>query len=48
MNARRPTPIGPLAIALRHLRSPSRGRLIGLGMVLGIAVLAGIALLLTR
>ena len=48
MNSRRPAPIGPLAIALRHLRSPSRGRLIGLGIVLGIALLAGVALLLIR
>jgi hypothetical protein len=48
MNARRPAPIGPLAIALRHLRSPSRRRLIGLGIGLGIALLAGVALLLIR
>ena len=46
MNARRPAPIGPLALALRHLRSQSGGRLIGLGVVLGIALLAGVALLI--
>lgn len=48
MNARRPAPIGPLALALRHLRTGSRGRVIGLGIVLGIALLAGLALLLAR
>ena len=48
MNARKPAPIGPLALALRHLRPPSGGRLIGLGVVLGVALLAGIALLLLR
>ena len=48
MNSRRPAPIGPLAIALRHLRYPSRGRLIGLGIVLGIALIAGVALLFIR
>ena len=48
MNARRPAPIGPLALALRHLRSRSDSRLVGLGLVLGIALLAGIALLITR
>ena len=48
MSPRRPAPIGPLAIALRHLRSTSGSRLIGLGIVLGAALVVGIALLLVR
>lgn len=47
MNARRPAPIGPLALALRHLGSPGR-RVAAVALVLGIALGAGLALLLTR
>jgi hypothetical protein len=47
MNARRPAPIGPLALAIRHLPSPSSGRRVAaVAVVLGVALLAGIALLL--
>ncbi|MEU8213910.1 hypothetical protein AB0B85_32445 [Micromonospora sp. NPDC049044] len=49
MNARKPAPIGPLALALalRHLRPESAGRRVaGLAVVFAVALLAGIALLL--
>ncbi|WP_165945541.1 hypothetical protein [Micromonospora sp. KC606] len=47
MNARKPAPIGPLALALRHLRPESAGRHVAvLAAVFAVALLAGIALLL--
>ncbi|MFC0100729.1 hypothetical protein ACFFKH_24825 [Micromonospora marina] len=47
MNARKPAPIGPLALALRHLRPESAGRRVAvLTVVVAVALLAGIALLL--
>lgn len=47
MNARRPAPIGPLALALRHLRPASAGRRVAvLAAVFTVALLAGTALLL--
>jgi hypothetical protein len=49
MNARKPPPIGPLALALRHLRTASAGRGIAiLAVTLGAALLAGTALVLLR
>jgi hypothetical protein len=49
MTPRKPAPIGPLAVALRHLRTPSGGRRItALAVVFGLAIVAGIALLLLR
>jgi hypothetical protein len=49
MNARKPRPIGPLALVLRHL-PPARAhrRVTVLAVVLGAALLAGLALLLLR
>jgi hypothetical protein len=47
MNPRRPLPIGPLALALRHLPPSCAGRRIAiLAVVFSAALLAGIALLL--
>ncbi len=46
MNARKPAPIGPLALALRH-RGSGR-RIVLLAIVVGIALLAGIGLLFLR
>jgi hypothetical protein len=45
-----PRPIGPLALARRHLRPGSTGRRSGvvLALVLGAALLAGLLLLLLR
>jgi hypothetical protein len=49
VNARKPAPIGPLAIAIRHLRSASGGRQAAtVAVVLGLALLTGLALLLIR
>jgi hypothetical protein len=49
MNARKPAPIGPLALVLRHVRSPSGSRHVAvLGVILGMALLVGIALLFVR
>lgn len=46
MNARRPQPIGPSAIALRHMRFESGNRVIAvLAVILGVALLGGIVLL---
>ncbi len=47
MNARKPLPIGPLALALRHVPPASTSRRIAvLAVALSAALLAGIALLL--
>jgi hypothetical protein len=47
VNARKPAPIGPLALALRHLRPETAGRRVAvLATVFAVALLAGIALLL--
>jgi hypothetical protein len=47
MNARKPAPIGPLALVLRYLRPESAGRRVAvLAVVFAVALLAGIALLL--
>ena len=49
MNVRKPLPIGPLALVLRHLQPTSTGRRIAmLAVVLGTALVAGAALLLLR
>jgi hypothetical protein len=49
MNARKPLPIGPLALVLRHLPPASAGRRIAiLAVALSAALLAGVALLLLR
>ncbi|MGB2572098.1 hypothetical protein ACPFP2_27175 [Micromonospora citrea] len=49
MNARKPLPIGPLALVLRHLQPASASRSIAiLAVALGTALLAGAALLLLR
>lgn len=48
MNKRRPLPVGPLALALRHLRPSGPGGVAALAVVLGLALLAGIALLFSR
>jgi hypothetical protein len=49
MNAHKPAPIGPLALALRHLRTGAgRRRVAVLAIVLGTALLVGIGLLLLR
>jgi hypothetical protein len=46
MNARKPLPIGPLALALRHVRPASASRRITvLAVALAVALLVGIALL---
>jgi hypothetical protein len=47
MNARKPLPIGPLALALRHFPPTSR-RIAILAVALTTSLLAGIALLLLR
>ncbi len=47
MNARKPLPIGPLALALRHVPPASASRRIAvLAVALSAALLAGIALFL--
>lgn len=47
MNPRKPLPIGPLAVALRHLQGASAHRHIAvLGAVLTVALIAGAALML--
>jgi hypothetical protein len=48
MNARRPLPIGPLALVLRHVRPPASAsrRIAILAVALTVALLVGIALLL--
>jgi hypothetical protein len=49
MNARKPLPIGPLALALRHLRPASAGRHITvLAVVSAVTLLTGAVLLLLR
>jgi hypothetical protein len=49
MNARKPAPIGPLALALRHLHTGGRSqRVVVLAIVLGAALLVGLGLLLLR
>jgi len=49
MNARKPLPIGPLALALRHFPPTSASRRIAiLAVALTTSLLAGIALLLLR
>jgi hypothetical protein len=49
MTERRPAPIGPLALALRHLRGGAGGRRVALlAVVLGLALVLGIALLFLR
>jgi hypothetical protein len=47
MSDRKPLPIGPLALVLRHLPDGSANRtVVVLALVLGMALLAGIGLLL--
>ncbi|ROO51116.1 hypothetical protein EDC02_5981 [Micromonospora sp. Llam0] len=47
MNARKPLPIGPLALVLRHVRPASTSHRIAiLAIALAAALLVGIALLL--
>jgi hypothetical protein len=47
MNIRNPLPIGPLALAMRHHRGGAGGRRIAIaGLILGLALVAGVALLL--
>jgi hypothetical protein len=49
MSARKPAPIGPLALAMRHVRGPSGARRIAaITVVLGLALAAGIVVLLLR
>jgi len=48
MNARRPAPIGPLALILRHLYPSGSRRIAVLAVVLGLALVAGIGVLLLR
>jgi hypothetical protein len=49
MQQRRPAPIGPLALAMRHLRRPTGGSRIAIvAAALALALAAGIVLLLWR
>ncbi|HEX8629635.1 MAG TPA: hypothetical protein VF755_15825 [Catenuloplanes sp.] len=49
MPGRKPLPIGPLGIALRHLHDESGGRRAAwLAAVFGLAVLVGVGLVLLR
>lgn len=47
MNQRRPAPVGPLALALRHLPpGTARRRVALLALIFGLLLVGGIALLL--